>query len=141
MARYETSRGPVTLAARGGSADDALPSFSTLFSELPLFHDRHGRFAPQNHRFLPRFERLDKLYHDRKDWDPRLLREFDVLGRPAVFIVRESDRIATVRSSPVPGAHRGIDLRLARIGCELLHESGRVALWIYRPTVGLEGPR
>jgi hypothetical protein len=86
-------------------------------------------------RFELRHEQLVKLYGESRvgepdtDWDPTILRELELLGRPALILVEEEDRRAT---------RMQIERRIGSLGARLVHEEGSVALWSWSSSAGRE---
>ncbi len=103
-----------------------IPHVAPLLSGLSTWCDWSDDHAGGDPRWEPRHDRLERLYAESRvgepatDWDPTILRELDLLGRPAVILVEEDDRRAT---------RMQIERRLSAIGARLAHEEGSVALW------------
>jgi len=129
QARPEEAAGPPILvrevdSAFGRYGGNFTPHFAGLYADLPMWCERRPDLAAGNSRWSSRHERVQGVYRSRKAADPLFLRELQLLGRSAVFVVEQVDRDKT----------RGaVDGRLLRGGARLLHVEGEVSLYLYSP--------
>ena len=118
------------LTSRSGRLADTLaPHPDVVRTGLALWCDAVRELSPTSSRWEGRHRAVTRLYGSESYRPVGAVTEWDVLGRPVLFLVDAADR-ARLDEGGRHSEVRGVELRLLRLGAELLWREGDVAVYV-----------